>query len=275
MKTSCPSHLRFRSLFATILVALVALPFARAATLVPNPWYSSHSPGVSEHGGVRFVTNEGNGVRHVLTYFKPASLTLVGDSLSVSFTFSVQFDADPGSNSSNFGFALYNSDGRRISADGHGAGTSNMTAFTDYRGYRVNMRTKPANASQAPLVLRTRAVSHNALGNTNAAHPILVEKVQGSGSAGSNLVSGYPYNVLYTITRVSDDALDISFTVRGRGLANYGYTWLVDATTIGFTTTFDTFAITLANEKIFDSITLTDVSITSGAFLPESSVAAR
>jgi len=242
---------------------------------MPNVWYSSHSAGTSEHGGVRFVTNKGAGVRHVLTYFKPVSLTLVGDSVTVSLTFAAEFASDPDSNGSNFGFALYNSDGSRISADNLGPGTSTMPAFTDYRGYRVNMRTKPANASQVPLVLRTRAVSHNALGNTNTAHPILKEEIQGGGSAGSNLVSGYPYNVQYTITRVSDEALDISFTVRGRGLANYSYTWTVDAISIGFTTTFDTFAITLASPKIFDSLMLTDVRVSSGAFIPESSAAGR
>jgi PEP-CTERM motif. len=267
MKTSASSLSRTFGFFASVSTALVAVSLSQAATIVPETWYSSHSGGTTVGDGVQFATNEGTSVRHILTYFTPTTLSNVGDSVNVSLTFSAQFTTDPASNNTNFGFSLYNSDGNRISADDLGSSSS---TFNSYRGYRVNMRTKPANASQAALLLRTRSGNNDILGSSTA-HPVLIEEVQNGGSSGSNLVSGNQYDVEYTITRTGADELGISFTITGMGLSNYSYSWTVASTTDGFTTTFDTFAITLASQSIFESITLKNVTVST---IPEPGAAA-
>jgi hypothetical protein len=271
MKTPVPNCSRSRGL-ASIFAALVALPLAQATTIVPEVWYSATSPGTPVTDGVQFTTNDGTAdtVRHVLTYFTPASLSNVGDSVSMSLKFSATFTGTPSTWGANlFGFGLYDSGGSRISADGLGGTGGSGSPFSGYTGYRVAVRPR-VNTAQSPFDggLRARTGDSATLGN-NGAHT----EVTGGGAGGTTgtartFVSGIEYNITWTITRTDANSLSILFEVGG--LSGYSHTWSVASTYI----TFDTFAITLSNQNIFDSITLTDVSITSNSVIPEPKTAA-
>ncbi|WP_157837272.1 hypothetical protein [Geminisphaera colitermitum] len=245
----------------------VALPLAQAATIVPDVWYSATSSGIPVTGGVQFTTNDGtaDAVRHVLTYFTSASLSNVGDSVSLSLKFSATFTGTPSTWGANlFGFGLYDSGGSRISANNLGATGGTGNPFSGYTGYRVAVRPR-VTTTQSPFDggLRVRTGTSATLGNNGAHTEVTGGGVGGIMGTARTFVSGTEYDVTYTITRTDASTLSISFGIGG--LSGYSHTWSVASTY----TTFDTFAITLSNQNIFDSITLTDVNISSNTFIPE------
>ncbi|MDR1280352.1 MAG: PEP-CTERM sorting domain-containing protein [Opitutaceae bacterium] len=257
-------------------LALALLPArADAATTEPTTWYYSGptSAVTSGEDGVTFTTKAttdypSGSIRHVLTYFTPTILANAGDSLSVSQTFSGTFTNSPANYA--FNLAFYDSGGSQISQNGlsqNGGGASAGNPFNDYTGYRVGIRAQ-SHASTNPFELSARPGSNSVLGSTGAhTNPTT------GGPAGSTaLTSGTSYGITYTITRIDSGNLGISISVTGAGLGdNYRGSWTVASTY----TTFDTFAITIGSAGSFDSITLSNVQITSNTTaVPEPSAVA-
>lgn len=287
LPTQTPIHMNFVSkthrylarrslLLPGILLGLAATALsAHAGTLVPSTWYSAESAGApTTDDGIKFTTNSG-GFQSMLTHFGPSDLATVGDTLSVS----LQFSGELGTNSENsqypFAFAFYNSGGNQISANELGQngnrGTGDPSPYNEYRGYRVDVNTA-RRPSQSPIRLLGRSGEDIALASNNA-H---TSSFGGRGSAPRTFISNSLYSVNYNITRTDSDTLKISFSVTGEGLTSTGdvaalvYTgeWDIVSSSAGFTTTFDTFAITLSGVNTFDSLTLYHVTI-SGPAIPE------
>ncbi|AHF90798.1 anchor protein [Opitutaceae bacterium TAV5] len=253
---------------ASALLGLSLSPLlvrADSATIEPTTWYYSgpSSAVTSGEDGLTFTTKATadypTSIRHVLTYFTSTTLANSGDSLSVSLTFSGQLN-----NPTNyaFNFAFYDSGGSQIPENGLGQGSGSSSPFFNYTGYRVGIRAQASTTTQ-PFELRTRSVANAVLGSTSA-H---TGETAGGPASSTALTSGASYNITYTITRIDPANLGISISVTGAGLGdNYNGSWTVASTY----TTFDTFAITIGGASAFDSITLSDVVITTTA-IPEPS----
>lgn len=247
-----------------LLAAFVAPVVSSAATIEPSTWYSAGTAGTPvDNGGLQFVTNGdtttgGGGLQHILTYFSPASIANVGDSVGVSMSFSGVRIGTPGSVA--LGFAFYNSGGNQIAANEL---SQQNAAFNAYRGYRVGTR-PVTNVGDAPFELRARTGNSNALANTGTAHPTVI----GGGGEVLGTQRGIESNILYdlsyVITRTGENSLSVALSIVGGTLAGYSETWTITGTEANpLFTDFDTFAITLGSANNFSSLTLYDVSITS------------
>lgn len=264
------STIRHAFLLPGILLGLAAasLP-ARAATIVPDTWYSTGSAGTpAQGGGVEFVTNVGSGLQSILTYFEPASLSNIGDSLSVSLTFSAQFDTMSNSEYP-LSFGFFDSGGTQIAANNLGANGGTPSAFDAYHGYRVAMNTFSRN--QSPIRLQARSGTGPALPSG-----IAYESLGNGGTSGkATLEADTLYNMTYTITRKDANTLDVTFSFTGGNApAGYNGSWSVASTSNGFTTSFDTFAVMLQSAGTFDTLTFHNVSITTPDAIPEPSTVA-
>lgn len=262
-----------RSLFLfSILLGLVATALtAQADPLVtaPETWYSAGPAGTAVEGGIQFATNTATGsvstYQSILTYFQPAALTQVGDELKVTATFSGQLGTNSRDSERPLGFAFYNSEGSQISAND--LGENGGGAYNPYSGYQTRMNTTARG--QSPLVFRARTSASNALLN---GHTTLSGGNTGNGSR--LLEDDTIYTVSYSIARTDASTLLISFSMTGGNLGeNYIGSLSVASGSAGFTTTFDTFAVTVQNQNIFDTLTIHDVTI-SGPAIPESSTVA-
>lgn len=129
------------------------------------------------------------------------------------------------------------------------------------------MRPATDTGKSDPFELRARSGTANTLANTTTAHATLIG-TGGTSSTDSALVSGTQYNVTYSITRTGADTLSIAFSLTGSGVTGYSDSWTVASSSGAFYTAFDTFALSLGNSNIFNSITLHDVSL-SASIIPE------
>jgi len=250
----------FRLLGLPLGLAIAALS-AQAATIEPTTWYSSGPADTPvEGGGLQFDTKTSSGIQNILTYFDPVSLSAPGDSLNLSLTFSAKIHY--AATGTPFRFALYDSGGKQISDNGLG---QNNSAFNAYRGYRVGVGIKESSSDNA-FELRPRSANETALGG-GTSHPAALGGYTGATS--SNLASDTLYNASYTITRTDANTLAISISITGGALSDYNGSWSVSSTSDPFYTTFDTAAIMMNSNGLFDSLTLYNVSITSTSSIPE------
>lgn len=236
--------LAVQELYADPLLSETFISGERLTQNLPNTaaWYSSYSSGYSDStGDLVSLAN-----RHLLTYFtgsgSPQQLG-VGDSLTVSFTFSLQTPVSTAAYGA-IGFGLFNSGGSRISADNHG--TSN-TAFTDYSGYASFMN---INASSA-MKLAERNISGVKLINSYDSYTRT-----GSLGSGTDFINNQDYTMVFDLTRTAD-GMEVSAALSGvtgfSGLNTY---------TTGIETAFDTFAIYVPSAYA-DGYTLKSVDITA------------
>lgn len=256
-----------------LLAGFLAPAASSAATIEPTTWYSAGTAGTPVVGdGLQFVTNGdttstvgAGGIQHILTYFSPASIANVGDSIGISLTFRATGVST--TTSLGVGFAFYDSGGNQISANGLG---QNNAAFSAYRGYRVAARPQ-TNAGGTPLELRGRTVNNTALANTTS-HAYVIGSGGETSVSQRNIASNTLYDVSYVLTRTAEDTIGVAFSLVGGSLAGYNGSWSIASTVENpLFTTFDTFAISLNSASVFSTITLYDVSI---AAIPEPSTAA-
>lgn len=258
-------HLCVRLSLGALLAAFAAPSVSSAVTTEPTTWYSAGTAGTPvDGGGLQFVTNGdtttgGGGLQHILTYFSPASVANVGDSVGVSLTFSGVRIGSP--TNVALGFAFYDSGGNQISANE--LGQQSGSTFNAYRGYRVSAR-PVTGAGAEPFELRGRTGNNNALANTGTAHATLIGTGGDVLGAARGIESNTLYNVSYVLTRTDADTISVAFSIVGGTLAGYSETWTITGTEANpLFDTFDTFAISLGSASNFSSLTLYDVSITS------------
>ncbi|AHF90637.1 hypothetical protein OPIT5_10960 [Opitutaceae bacterium TAV5] len=225
---------------------------ARTTSNLPatSAWYSSRSSSSVSYENSSLTLNTGSNSTHLLTCFTDSgSVTLgVGETLTVAFTFSIAGVTD---SAGGLRVAILNSGGSRISADGLGAGNATFNAYTGYAALL-----NPGATVDGPVSIRKRDKTNEVLLTGLTAYT----NFGSGGSADAVIASGQTYTGTFIITRSSDTATGISFSIAGTSL-NYSYT---DSSGLF---SFDTLAIA-GMSNAFTSLTLYDVTISTST-IPE------
>lgn len=252
------------SLHAAVLVDETFAAGERSNLNLPNgaQWFSS-SGGTSitytPNTSIKLTT--GASGRHLLAYFtadgSAAALTNTGDSLSVSFTFSL--DGAAGASATNttaMRIGLFDSTaGNRIAADGLNA----TDTFDNYTGYIAAMAPGTSVASGLSLRERTTLTGANLISSTTAYTAF-------SGSAASQAFTyGSTYTGVFSVTKTAT-GVDLGIAFTGLGLSSYSLV-KSDSTPV---TAFDTFVFHNVS-NVADSITITDLVVTHTSAIPEPS----
>lgn len=240
---------RLRALSLLAFAGAALLPAASfASTILVNQDFndgdrtgifsSSTNTTLAVQGGALVQTGGGRGI---LRYFDPTTLTAVGDTITLSHTFTIQAPiTDNKSSSAELRFALFNSNGGTKITDDNW----NSTDLSPYRGYSVTLTEWGTDdGGKGQWTVRTRT------GETADA-PKLINSNNPFASVGSASVvsaswaAGVPYNVTVTATKVAT-GVDITTTVTGGAFGTEGVTFT--RTDTGSTTpavyTFDSLCI--------------------------------
>ncbi len=220
----------------------------RSTQGLPNStaWYSSGSSDKLSAATGDLVSISGN---HALTYFttsgSPQALGDVGDSITASFTFSLE---NPVDRWWGMYIGLFNSNEERIAADGLGTWESEFQA---YQGYGATL----AFNQDVAMKLLDRNKGDGSLLNTSGAFTMTSEY-----GTGTTFVSGQDYHAVLTLIRTFS-GVEVSFALEG--VSGYEGTW-VDTEDVE--TDFDTFAI-YASASGSDTYTIKEltISVSEGA----------
>tara|TARA_R100000027_G_scaffold61790_2_gene53425 strand:- start:7364 stop:8215 length:852 start_codon:yes stop_codon:yes gene_type:complete len=240
------------SLNANVLLDENFTPGERLDQDLPDSsaWYTAYNGGSSDASG-SLVTDSN---RYVISYFtdsgSPASLSMVGDSIDVSISFSLD---TPTASTTGFRIGLFDSGESRISADN--AGFRNST-FEDYTGYGAFLNL------QAPTAMRIEereAGISDQLINGNEAFT----DHTGDVGTGTNFVSGETYTLEMNLLLTAGG---VQVSVGIDTISGYAYSYL---DTSGLKTDFDT--IVVFGNSSMDAFTIEQVTVEA---IPEVSSAA-
>jgi PEP-CTERM motif. len=243
------------ALHAQTQVAILAERFDAHARLLSSgnsttAWY--YSGGVSEitdSANGSLTLNTADGARTLVAHFSPVELAL-GESLTVSFSFSGTVGSDTSNRS--FRFGVFNSNGAElITEDNFGAN------FTGYTGYMFALNTTTSASQDGRITYKS---SGSSLLSTSQATSF------GANAPATSFVNNALYTAAFTITRISATDVSITLGIVGEGLSDYNRTW---TTSTHYQTAFNTFGIGTGTKNVFDVLTLHSVDIIHTTTIPE------
>jgi hypothetical protein len=230
----------------------------RATQDLPNnsmAWFTSASSSTltATTGAMTQVT--GTSGRHALGYFtdfgSPVSLA-IGERITVSFVVVFNRATALGTTDNGFKVGLYDgSTGTRVAIDSHG-GTSASTTFDNYFGYAAMTNIGLADGNKASIRERTSVINQAFIGSTTP-----YTTLGNNGGPAQLFEPGVEYGGLFSIERVDDALLSLTFTMSGGAIADYTIT-RTDETPSAIA--FDTVAFHM-NSNQADSFTLKQVEI--------------
>lgn len=197
-------------------------------------WFCSGTgSNVSVFGGTMAVNT--TAARHMVAHFPAVSLA-VGDSLNLSFNFSVTAPADilKGLRAG----LLYSGTSPKFTAD-------NQNPSVDYTGYGSLINPAPTAAS--PATLQKRGGPAALITSVGTAWTSIA-----SGAPTQPLVPGTIYQVVLTIRRTATDQAVLTTTYSGGALSNYTVT---GTDVSGICTTFDTIALAVGTTASIPAVT--------------------
>jgi hypothetical protein len=220
----------------------------------------------------------GNG-QHALTYFTPSKeiqqSVNPGQSLQVTFDFSITA-FNPSTSSGGFRVGLFDSNGTRPTGNG-------SFDFKPYDGYLFTWTPNPGSGTNA-LNLRKRLTTGttqllSTTGETTYATyakpadstkgEILADSILGS-ATGQNLQLGVVYSATYTLSRYSNDGLEIEFSVSRVG-DNLNFGKLYSITQAG-DLAFDAFALYYVGGSFtVDNLEISHLGAAGAGAVPEPS----
>ncbi|MEY3898542.1 MAG: hypothetical protein RLZZ214_4064, partial [Verrucomicrobiota bacterium] len=213
----------------------------RTAQNPPNSakWFcSGTASNVSVSGGTMAVNT--TVARHMVAHFPAVSLA-VGDSLNLSFNFSVTAPADilKGLRAG----LLYSGTSSKFTAD-------NQNPNVDYAGYGSLINPAPTVAS--PATLQKRGGSAALITSVGTAWTSIA-----SGAPTQSLVPGTTYQGILTIRRTATDQAVLTTTYSGGALSNYTVT---GTDVSGICNTFDTVALAVGTTASIPAATAVSYS---------------
>lgn len=264
-----------------LVIASVALPLSASAATVINDsftqasrtdapdatgaqWFSSSAGSTIayvQNSGVTLTT--GTAGRHMLGYFTadgaPVSVANVGESVTVSFTFSL--NGSPGGSASSVTavrLGLFDSTaGTRVSADN----TNATSTFNGYNGYIATL--SPSAVASTAFRERTNTTDV-ALISTLGSSPNFNYTALSPAGTSQVLTFGSSYTATYTATKtLAGLELGLSFT--GPGVSSYSLSAIAGTPSAS---AFDTLVF-YTTSSVGDSVTITNLTVTSATAVPE------
>lgn len=213
-----------------------------------TPWYTSNSSSDLVLAGTPqalVLTPRSN---FLIGYFTPQALS-VGDSITLSFTFTVEGNANGAKDGIRLG--LFDSGGSRIASDGKGLSSDTYINYTGY-GVQFDPGADPTNlistlkrSSGKPELMTNGALS--VFGLNRPVSP--------------QLTAGVPYTGVLTLTRTAAGSMTASFSLNGVTISN--------TDSVSTFNTFDTIVIH-AQSGVVSSLSFSEIKVVYDA-IPEPS----
>lgn len=209
-----------------------------------TPWYDSGASSGLTLDTTNHVLNFNGGGQFFVGSFtaanSPQTLTEIGASLSVHFTFTLTGSAI---SANGLRIGLFNSGGNQVHADNGGLSS---TTYASYSGYVLY--TDPGVSSTNQNVMNKVSLSSGNVALMTGSRPT---GFAWNNAAHANLASGTSYEGIFTVTKLSATSSSVSISLGG-------LSWTVTDSSSPFSS-FDTFAI-LGGSSAFSNMAVSNIS---------------